>query len=75
MATGQAGGRSGTRRGGNAPSPTPPSPRPRKSHQLVAVPEARRIVREGEMIQALHVAPLLKLFLMEAEGWAEELVQ
>jgi 8-oxo-dGTP pyrophosphatase MutT (NUDIX family) len=40
---------------------------------LVPLPEARRIVLEGEMIQALHVAPLLKLFLLEAQGLAEEL--
>jgi hypothetical protein len=28
---------------------------------------------EGEMIQALHVAPLLKLFLLEAEGRGDAL--
>jgi 8-oxo-dGTP pyrophosphatase MutT (NUDIX family) len=37
---------------------------------LVGVPEARRIVLDGEMIQALHVAPLLKFLLLEAEGSA-----
>jgi 8-oxo-dGTP pyrophosphatase MutT (NUDIX family) len=52
-------------------------PRTEATEEVVAhpvpVPEARRIVLEGEMIQALHVAPLLKLFLLEAEGRAEEL--
>jgi 8-oxo-dGTP pyrophosphatase MutT (NUDIX family) len=40
---------------------------------LVSVPEARRLVLEGEVIQALHVAPLLKLFLDEAEGRGESI--
>jgi 8-oxo-dGTP pyrophosphatase MutT (NUDIX family) len=35
---------------------------------LMSLAEARRIVLEGEMIQALHTAPLLKLLLFEAEG-------
>ena len=44
------------------------APRPEKTEELVAhlvpVAEARRIVLGGEMVQALHVAPLLKYFLV-----------
>jgi 8-oxo-dGTP pyrophosphatase MutT (NUDIX family) len=40
---------------------------------LVSLAEARRIVLQGEMIQALHAAPLLKLLLAEAEGASGEL--
>jgi 8-oxo-dGTP pyrophosphatase MutT (NUDIX family) len=34
---------------------------------VVAVAEARRIVLEGEVIQALHAAPLLKFLLLHGE--------
>jgi 8-oxo-dGTP pyrophosphatase MutT (NUDIX family) len=37
---------------------------------LLPLPEARQVALEGGMIQALHVAPLLKLLLLESEGRA-----
>jgi 8-oxo-dGTP pyrophosphatase MutT (NUDIX family) len=38
------------------------------SVHLVTLAEARRILLEGEMVQALHLAPLLKFFLLRAES-------